>query len=637
MPRLVVRFAHRPTESVRIYVLRLTEANGYSDPSAVRRVAGLPATYAAQPCDLSGLVAAVGGLTDLGTLERAASWQDADGLVRLGATRLAPALVAFSRPRVCVRCLDEGRATEAGWDVTGCGACPRHGTVLTDACTCGRPLGWSRPALARCRCGRRLEACHVDAPAAAVDVARTLTALANGQAGPHADLPLTTLDAFAHAVRFLGCADAAAAEWRSNLMTKPTVAGSLAAACRAAPALADWPHGWHDWVLAPGRFGEAAASGAERAILHRRLRVLLSRPGMEGMLDETRRAVASGPHGPLLRPSDFLYTDRAPATFVRGMDAARRLGVCSGTVATLIARGEIQGESLGAGRRRAHVLPVTGIDELVSARAASYDASEAARRLGITVRQIAALRRAGVLPVMRGIPGVRGAGRYGPATVAGLLDRIAVHVAPGLHPGDVSLRDVAERRWVRLPEVLSAVLRGELSVRAPVLPIGGIGDVHVAGQAVLRLRHPRTEECLDVREAASRLGVSIRMIPVLVRAGCLVAQEQGPGALARRSVTERSVAAFPRRYVLASEYAASWRTNTRTAIARLKERGAIAVVEPDAGRGISSVWRRTPSRGRIAPDTRRERPRRSASHRPFLASAPQVGARETNGPRRRAS
>ena len=57
MPRLVVRFAHRPTESVRIYVLRLTEANGYSDPSAVRRVAGLPATYAAQPCDLSGLVA----------------------------------------------------------------------------------------------------------------------------------------------------------------------------------------------------------------------------------------------------------------------------------------------------------------------------------------------------------------------------------------------------------------------------------------------------------------------------------------------------------------------------------------------------------------------------------------------------
>ena len=621
MPRLVVRFGPHPTDSIRTYVLRLTEANGYSDPGAVRRMAGLPPTYAAQPCDLSGLVAAVGGLTDLETLERAASWQDAEGLVRLGATRLDPALVAFSRPRICVRCLDEGRGIESAWDVIGCAACPRHGIVLTDACTCGRPLGWDRPALAGCRCGRRLEADAPDAPPEATAVASTLVALSNGQAGHHATLPLASLNAFAHVVRFLGCAGAAPAEWRSNLLTKPTVAGSLAVACRAAPALADWPQGWRDWVLAPGRFGDDAATGAERSILHRRLRALLSRPGMEGMLDETRRVVAGGPHGPLLRPSDFLRTDPRRATFVRGSHAARRLGVCTATVADLIARGEIQGESLAAGRRRAHVLPVSGINAIVRARAAAYDAAEAARLLGVTVRQLGKLRRAGLVPVMLGIPGVRGAGRYSPDAVTSLIDRIAAHAARGLHPGDVSLTEVAERRLARLPDVLTAVLRAELPARVSTFPISGIGDVHVAGRAVLRLRHARSEECLDVRQAATRLGVSVRMIPVLVRAGCLEAQEQEAGALGRCSVTERSVAAFPRRFALASAYAASWRTNTRTAIARLKEAGAVTVVESDTRRGISSVWRRTASRSRTAPDLRRTRPERSADRRPSSASA----------------
>lgn len=605
MERLLVRFAPRASESLLGYVLRLTEANGYAGPGAIRRVAGLPAPFAARPCDLSGLATAVGNQTDLTTLERLAAWPDAAGLVRLGATRLHPALVSFSRPRVCVRCVEEGQEIEPAWDVIGCAACPRHGTVLTDACACGRPLGWDRPGLARCRCWRTLDVSARDAPSSVIEVAGTVIALSKGERGLHDRLPLTSLDAFAHVVRFLGCEGATSVEWRSHLMAKPTVEGSLAAAGRAAPVLANWPQGWRDWLLAPGRFGGEAATGADRLILHRRLRVLLSKPGLERMLDEARRAIMEGPHGPLVKASDFLHTDCAHATFVRGILAARRLGVCTTTVATLIARREIGGESRVAGRRRMHVLPLGSVDAALGERTSAYSAGEAARRLAITPRQLSTLRRAGLITARCGLPGIRGERRYGPAAIDDLIARIAARAAVGPRPGDISLRAVAERRYARFADVICAVLDRRLPVRTSAAGVKDLGDIHIAEQTVLRLRYRQSEECLDVRDAAARLGFSVRMIPVLVRAGCLEAKTAPDGMLGRCSVTERSVVAFPRRYAPASAYAATWGTNTRNAIARLRTAGVKAVVEADTARGISSVWRRVPSSEIAMPNNRR--------------------------------
>lgn len=72
-----------------------------------------------------------------------------------------------------------------------------------------------------------------------------------------------------------------------------------------------------------------------------------------------------------------------------------------------------------------------------------------------------------------------------------------------------------------------------------------------------RLRHRPDGAALRAARAAGRLGLSQRMIPVLVRAGCLDQAGAAEGHTVR-GVTAASVQEFPRRYVLASVVARSW-------------------------------------------------------------------------------
>ncbi len=57
--------------------------------------------------------------------------------------------------QVCPSCLQEHGYCRAIWELVGFSVCTRHGCHLVDRCMhCGAGIGWLRPAIDLCRCGR---------------------------------------------------------------------------------------------------------------------------------------------------------------------------------------------------------------------------------------------------------------------------------------------------------------------------------------------------------------------------------------------------------------------------------------------------------------------------------------------------
>ncbi len=79
--RLVARAVPAPGQTLHAFVLRLAEANAHPGSAWIRRIAGLPRTFASRPCDLTGLEAALGGAVPAAELATLASWPGLDGRI----------------------------------------------------------------------------------------------------------------------------------------------------------------------------------------------------------------------------------------------------------------------------------------------------------------------------------------------------------------------------------------------------------------------------------------------------------------------------------------------------------------------------------------------------------------------------
>lgn len=79
----------------------------------------------------------------------------------MGYQFMRPYHVRFSRPQVCVLCLEEYGMAMALWDISLVTCCPKHGVVLIDRCVkCKRMLSWRRPDLYTCHC--RADLCSIN-------------------------------------------------------------------------------------------------------------------------------------------------------------------------------------------------------------------------------------------------------------------------------------------------------------------------------------------------------------------------------------------------------------------------------------------------------------------------------------------
>jgi hypothetical protein len=267
----------------------------------------------------------------------------------------------------------------------------------------------------------------------------------------------------------------------------------------------------------------------------------------------------------------------------------------------MISAGEIRGVVRAGGGRRFGFVTPEAVGECLAASASTLTARETADLLGIGVRQLARLARAGMMPCAPPSLGSQRGRRYLADAVSRMrlaLDAVARSGPPP--EAAIALSDVSRSRQVCFTKAVQAAAAAQLGLWR-VEPVGNrplFADYRIlVGEAAdLRTATAKGQEpvaCMSVKQVASRLELSMRMVPVLVAAGCLesaiFAREAGP--LPKRGVTVKSVDAFHQRYATLAQVAAARGTSTRALLARLIASGVQPVVASDSARGISSVWR----------------------------------------------
>jgi TniQ len=161
------------------YVLRVSEGNGYSSPWSVYRLAGMEShEMRASGVRLEKLAAITNWPEE--KLD-AIAYSAPPGQPRWSRMLGHPVLpqdLNLSRPRFCPQCLREKGFLEAHWDLALMVACPVHRCSLVSSCPqCGRRLRrWFRRGLLECECGGDLSICELSsvskAEASLLDVIR---------------------------------------------------------------------------------------------------------------------------------------------------------------------------------------------------------------------------------------------------------------------------------------------------------------------------------------------------------------------------------------------------------------------------------------------------------------------------------
>ena len=579
-------------------MLRLASANGLADPSPLETVAGLRAGYAAGTSG-TAVLAELAGADEDGLAALAWNTRPAAHGQR-SRRQVSPAMLDLVHPKVCPACLSEEPWIRRLWDVRTLVACPVHGCMLVDRCQgCGARLRWRRGAIARCPCDADLASGPETAGAPLVGLSRLLAAAADGLTVPRAT-PITDLDTAARLLWFLAADPSHPGAWRSMHMAKPEIRDTSPMLQRAAPVLLDWPAGLHAWLgERAGSAGLSGRTGVRAAFGPALHRLLASLPGPHfGFLHaEIRRWLAEEWRGGRVKPWSPLHAHADRPAVVSGKEAAVRLGIRSPTVAAMVGSGELEGRSAAAGRRMFTVVDTASV-ELAASRPQALEGREAARRLGVTVRRMRDMLRTGILASGP----ATGRGRIAEASLADLDARLAARtaVSGARVSGPATLAELSGSRRVALLPVLRAALDGGLArsggleapPSAPMTERYAVDPARAFERSAAERTGTEPEECLSVREAAAVLGMSVRMVPWLVRAGCLESASVGGGPPGRRTVTRASAEAFGSRFCGSLELAARQGTSTRTVVARLTEAGVVPVVAASSAHGISAVWDR---------------------------------------------
>jgi hypothetical protein len=274
-------------------------------------------------------------------------------------------------------------------------------------------------------------------------------------------------------------------------------------------------------------------------------------------------------------------------------EAGKLLGLTSRTVVRLIATGELQGESRKMGRRRAYFIDTTCLEAFAQKRERALTEMEAAEFLGVSASQVGHLRRHHLLASVSAFGSNSQEHRYLPETIASFIEQLTARAAVGLHD-TVSLSSVARMQTVTLVDVIKQILAGLLPVSYDPNCVGPkLDGLRVQKSDLFKMKiDPSGCPRMSVRQAAKTIGVAARMIPLLVKSGCLDGSLSGK-SLTRHGISLRSVEEFPQLYATSRRLASQHRTSSRVMISHLRSASISPVLQSDPRRGISAVWRQS--------------------------------------------
>ncbi len=391
-------------------------------------------------------------------------------------------------------------------------------------------------------------------------------------------------------------------DWRSQRLGVHGIDEADLRARRAWGVLEEWPTGLFGWLEARQQtVPDRRNLGGFGNWLYR-LRDTLG--GHEQTMLMANRFFAEAWNYLPIKSDSAFAASRTQRNYVYAADAAKMLGVTSKTVVTMVEDGRLDGYHEPRGARRYTLVKTRSIHAYLRSPMLPIGLHTAAKSLGVSSGQVRALIGAGCLAQSRA-----GRASYVNNTALEQLLIALIERSRARHEDSVvtSLVMLPRMQGVLLSDVVGRILAGTLPCyRCSGAGLAGIG---VCLADVMGFRGTGSRELCSVKQASRRLGLTQRMVPVLVERGCLEAISSKQ-RIAVRSISIASIAAFQHEYISGHGVATLWSTNTRTAIGRMLAAGIQPIVAHDTSRGISSIWRRddvdtaTLDRGPIDPAVR---------------------------------
>lgn len=402
---------HMPTESLRGYVLRISETNGYDTPWHLLTHAGLSQSkMRTAGIPIEKLAAVLGRSSDaLGDI--AYSYNDGAGereYSLLGhplGKGLKAVPLRLARSFICPHCIAERGYIDAFFDLNVAVSCPFHRCKLVDHCpSCSVHLTWFRPGLLTCKCGASL----ADAPPEAVGAELTnlmtaiwgvlhRTPLIEFPRGTN--LPVAQLLATPLRVLSLKLPELGEFQIRST-GTDSKDSSNLELLASAGLALSNWPQGFHEFL---GRLAKTnnklSATTFGKRFEHLNNQFFKKRRcgnDFAWLRDEFMRyGLATWDESAL--DKKMLRGEQAQARFATKADLARRLNVTQATVLSWANQGRIKLKKTTTAFRPRYLADTQDPDLLqpLSAAGNVFKKREAAAYLGIPVRVLSRLKSTG--------------------------------------------------------------------------------------------------------------------------------------------------------------------------------------------------------------------------------------------------
>lgn len=144
-------------ESLKGYILRLSEANGYNTPNIMLNSTGM------SNGEIISIIPSLDKLASLFNLSltemtklgyRKPLGSPSAKHIWLHNHQLPTYFLNIKLPKICTECIVERGFTESFWDLKHAIACPKHNRYLLTTCPyCKKHLSWFRPGLLTCKCG----------------------------------------------------------------------------------------------------------------------------------------------------------------------------------------------------------------------------------------------------------------------------------------------------------------------------------------------------------------------------------------------------------------------------------------------------------------------------------------------------
>jgi hypothetical protein len=342
--RLVVRGTPRTGESLRGFVLRISEANGYRGMAPLLQLARLPYTFASRSSALQGLADLFDGLVKVDDLHARSHCLRIERAVRHQNTKLSVTDVNLAHPKICTICLKESGFARMSWDLRVVIACWRHGCYLLDHCSvCGRQLTWAREALTACPCGADLMIQRTgDAPPLVLEFSQRLdTMLESGNVG--LDLfptPIRTPDALCRAVWLFGINSSDASQRQAWAISKPQLVRAAEIVERGVGVLMGRPGFIEQPIESVRSVGSRHHPAQERTnqVLSK-IRSVFDGEQSGAVLDDIRKHLATIAYGPDVHARSD-RRDRTSQPEVLGVNrAARQLSLSTRMIPLLVQAG----------------------------------------------------------------------------------------------------------------------------------------------------------------------------------------------------------------------------------------------------------------------------------------------------------